>query len=165
MLNTTIGFYAIIFYEDVIKMERKSFTQEEIEQLSKNPYIKNVGEKGLTYTKEFKERFLIEKAKGKKPTQIFREAGFDTKLIGRRRIDSFNKRVTEKGIENLDDKRTTNSGRIKTKDMPNKSLEEEIKELKHKNALLEQENEFLKKMKFLNQEMAWLKSLQERDTK
>lgn len=60
-----------------VKMASKTFTEEQIKQLQKNPYIKNVSEKAITYTKEFKELFLNELKNEKKTTEIFRNAGFD----------------------------------------------------------------------------------------
>lgn len=146
-------------------MSKREFTEEEINELSKNPYIKHVGTRGITYTEEFKVHFIEEKNNGKTTTEIFKNVGFDTKIIGRKRMDSFSKRIMTKGIDNVKDKRKENSGRLRKH--PNEELtpEETIELLKHKNALLEQENEFLKKMKFLAEKTAWLKSLQRKDTK
>ena len=75
------------------------FTDEQLKQLQDNPYVKNVSSKAITYTREFKELFLREYDDGKKPTEIFRNAGFDTKALGSSRIFSFYHRITNKGIE------------------------------------------------------------------
>lgn len=146
-------------------MSKKTFTEEEKMELQKNPYIKHVGDKGITYTKEFKAYFIEEKNEGKNTTEIFMNAGFDTKMIGRKRMDNFSNRVMKNGIENIDDKRIKNSGRPKTKVQKELSPEDTIKFLQHKNALLEQENEFLKKMIFLAKKTSWMKSLQQKNTK
>ena len=143
-------------------MSKRAFTEEEIIELSKNPYIKHVGEKGITYTKEFKEYFIQEMDNGKGTTEIFVKAGFDTKLIGRNRMDTFAYRIKYKGIE---DTRKGNSGRPRIHDKKELNDEETIKLLMHKNALLEQENEFLKKMKFLRKKTFWMKDLQEKNIK
>lgn len=143
-------------------MSKRAFNEEEIKELSKNPYIKHVGEKGITYTKEFKEYFLNEFNNGKKTTEIFTNAGFNTKLLGRDRMDSFTNRVKTKGIE---DTRKGNSGRPRIHDKKELTDEETIKLLKHEKALLEQENEFLKKMIFLGKKTSWMKSLQEKNIK
>lgn len=146
-------------------MSKREFTEEEIKELSNNPYIKHVGSKGITYMDEFKIHFIEEKNKGKTTTEIFKNAGFDTKIIGRKRMDCFSDRIMKKGINNVKDMRKGNSGR--PKEHPDKELtpEETIKLLKHQNALLEQENEFLKKMKFLAEKQAWMKSIQKKNTK
>lgn len=146
-------------------MSKREFLVDEIKVLNKNPYVKHVGSKGITYTEEFKALFIEEKNKGKHTTEIFKNVGFDTEVIGRKRMDSFSNRTMKKDINNLKDARKGNSGRPRKH--PNKELtqEETIELLKHKNALLEQENEFLKKMKFLAEKTVWLKSLQEKDIK
>ena len=41
--------------------------------LSKNKYVKNVSNKGITYTDEFKQLFIVENKNGKFPRQIFEE--------------------------------------------------------------------------------------------
>ena len=143
-------------------MSMKNFTEDEKKELRRNPYIKNVGDRVITYTKEFKELYLKERENGKRTTEIFKNAGFDTKLIGRNRMDNFGKRVIKKGVE---DTRKGHSGRPRKYEKVEPTIEEQIELLKHKNALLEQENEFLKKMIFLGKEFAWLKSQQVNDTK
>ena len=146
-------------------MSKRDFTEEEIKELNKNPYIKHVGTRGITYTEEFKAHFIEEKNNGKFTTEIFRNAGFDTKIIGRKRMDGFSNRIMKKGIDKIKDTRKGNSGRPRKNTNKELTPEYTIELLKHKNALLEQENEFLKKMKFLAEKTAWLKSLQKKDTK
>ncbi|WP_027632860.1 HTH domain-containing protein, partial [Clostridium hydrogeniformans] len=69
-------------------MSEKLFSKEEIEILSNNKYVKNVSEKGITYTDEFKRLFIAENEKGKFPRDIFSECGFDINIIGLKRIRS-----------------------------------------------------------------------------
>ncbi len=69
-------------------MSNKLFTKEEVKILSENKYVKNVSEKGITYTDEFKNIFIIENEKGKFPREIFDECGFDINIIGIKRIKS-----------------------------------------------------------------------------
>ncbi|EOQ03602.1 hypothetical protein KOY_01453, partial [Bacillus cereus VDM021] len=35
-------------------MTKKLFTEKEVQTLSKNPYVKSMSEKGITYTDDFK---------------------------------------------------------------------------------------------------------------
>lgn len=63
-------------------MERNYFTNEEIEILSKNNYVKKVTNKTISFTKEFKELFIEESNKGKGPTRIFIEQGFSPYILG-----------------------------------------------------------------------------------
>lgn len=39
-------------------MSKIRFSKEDIEKLKDNPYILNISEKAITYTDEFKEKFL-----------------------------------------------------------------------------------------------------------
>jgi hypothetical protein len=130
-------------------MAQKIFSPEEITELQANPYVKKVSEKAITYTSEFRELFISEYQNGKPPSQIFRNAGFNTSVLGRERIYSLRKRTKKMSErpEGFDDTRKGNLVRPATKDL---SPEEEIKRLKHKIKYLEQENEFLKKIRFLD---------------
>ncbi|QTD40829.1 hypothetical protein J3U78_19115 [Sporosarcina sp. Te-1] len=73
-------------------MSKKQFTEKEIVTLSKNPYVRSVSTKGITYSDEFKQRFVSEFNKGKFLRQIFEEARFDTEIIGIQRIKSASER-------------------------------------------------------------------------
>jgi transposase len=64
------------------RMSKKIFTEKEIKILSANPYVKSVSSKGITYTDEFKQYFIVENEKGKLPREIFEECGFDIDVIG-----------------------------------------------------------------------------------
>ena len=69
-------------------MGRGKLTEKEVQLLCKNPYVKAVSNDRIRYTEEFKGLFMQEYIEGKKgPTQIFREAGFDTKVLGDKRIE------------------------------------------------------------------------------
>ncbi|MED4602255.1 IS3 family transposase, partial [Paenibacillus validus] len=57
-------------------MSKKTFTENEIKQLTNNPYVKSVSSKGITYTDAFKQLFITENKKGKLPREIFEECGF-----------------------------------------------------------------------------------------
>lgn len=96
-------------------MSKTIFLKSEIDQLIKNKYILKVSEKAITYTNEFKIHFIAEYSKGKNSRIIFEEAGFDTKIIGTKRIDCASTRwrnaYKNSGILGLDDDRKNNSGR------------------------------------------------------
>lgn len=68
-------------------MKKSNFTPEEVQGLKENPNVLSVSDNRITYTRAFKVHFVDEYRKGKKPTQIFREAGFDTKVLGPKRIE------------------------------------------------------------------------------
>ena len=62
-------------------MSKKTFTDLEMLDLSKNKYVKNVTSKGITYTNEFKLQFIAEYENGKTSRKIFEDAGFDVNII------------------------------------------------------------------------------------
>lgn len=135
-------------------MSNKIFTQDEIEILSSNKYVKRVSAKGITYTDEFKRLFLAANEKGKIPTIIFKECGFDLDILGLDRVRSCGKRwraaYREDGILGLQDTRIENSGRPREKDL---TLEEKYERLMAQNKLLKAENELLKKLDMLERRM------------
>ena len=102
-------------------MSKKIFTEQEILELSKNKYVKNVTAKGITYTNEFKLQFIAEYENGKTSRAIFEDAGFDVNIIGIKRIDSASLRwrnaYNDKGILGLEDTRTLNSGRTLNREL------------------------------------------------
>ena len=131
-------------------MSNKLFTTNEIHILSKNPYVKKVSSKGITYTDEFKRIFITENKNGKFPREIFESCGFDIEILGMKRIESSGKRwraaYWKYGVCGLVDTRSHNSGRPSEKNL---SLEEKYKRLEAQNQLLKAENELLKKIKLM----------------
>lgn len=135
-------------------MTKRLLTKKEQELLMKNPYVKAVSEKAITYTDEFKRYFVAENLKGEFPREIFEEAGFPVDLIGMKRISTAGKRwravYRKTGVEGLKDTRGTHSGRSLDREL---TLDEKIKRLEAKNRLLEAENELLKKLDLLERQM------------
>lgn len=68
-------------------MGRGNLNEEEIHTLRENPYVVDVNERGVSYSKDFKFLFIKEYMQGKKPTAIFKDAGFDVKALGSKRIE------------------------------------------------------------------------------
>jgi len=133
-----------------VKMSKKLFTKEEVKILSKNKYVKNISEKAITYTDEFKSIFISENKNGKFPREIFEELGFDINILGIERVRSCGKRwraaYKKDGVCGLTDTRKLNSGRLSEKEL---SIEEKYERLKAQNNLLKAENELLKKIQYL----------------
>ena len=96
-------------------MSKKILSSTQIKKLSINKYVKNITEKGITYTNEFKIHFIAEYEIGKTPRKIFEDAGFDIDIVGIERVKSSSRRwrksYNDKGVMGLDDTRTLNSGR------------------------------------------------------
>ena len=128
-------------------MSNKLFTKEEIELISRNKYVKNVSERSITYTDEFRRIFISEYEKGKFPRKIFEESDFEISILGIGRVESISKRwraaYKKNGIHGLDDTRKGKTGRPRNKEL---SIEEKYERLKAQTTLLKAENELLKKL-------------------
>ena len=135
-------------------MSKLKFSEEDINKLKDNPYIKNISEKAITYADEFKEKFIELYNKGTIPTEIFRICEIYPEIVGQNRIDTFSRRVKQKYRNGniLEDERKGKSGRPKTKEL---SKDEEIQQLKHKIKYQEQQIEFLKKISFAEKKAKW----------
>ena len=128
-------------------MSKVIFNDKQIKVLAKNPNVLRVSDKAITYSEEFKNRFIEENSKGVLPRKIFEDNGFDIEIIGLKRIEQSAARWREKyadmGVLGLKDSRKSNSGRPLLREL---TTQEEIERLKAKISLLEIENEFLKKL-------------------
>lgn len=135
-------------------MTKKIFTNQQQAQLKLNPYVKNVSAKAITYTEEFKGFFIDEYDKGKIPSEIFLEAGFDIGALGLTRIHKASNRwrsaYQDHGLIGLEDARKHASGRPLEREL---SLEEKYARLEAKLNLVEAENVFLKKLDQLERQM------------
>jgi transposase len=135
-------------------MTNKYFSKKEINDLAINPNVISVSEKAITYTEEFKRKFISESEKGKLPRVIFEENGFDTEVIGSHRIKhtAYRWRSTykENGVLGLVDSRSNLSGRPRKKEL---TLEEKNARLEAQIQLLKAENELLKKLDMIERGM------------
>ena len=125
------------------------FTAEQIEKLKENPYVESVTDKYINYSEIFKELFWNDYQNGMAPSAIFKKYGFNPGILGAKRRNGFVYRIKQeaKRLEGFKDTRKGNSGRPVTKNL---TPEEEIARLKHKNKILKQENDFLKRVRFIN---------------
>lgn len=125
-------------------MGKNYFTERQLGELEKNPYIQKVSDKSITYGKAFKEKFIEEYQSGKSPREILADMGLDYQVLGESRVDGVITRMKQYATrpEGCRDNRTNNSGRPSTKEY---TQTEKIERLEQKIAYLTQENEFLKK--------------------
>ena len=133
------------------------FTDEQLRLLEENPYVVKASKKSITYSEEFKELYWIDYQNGMQPIEIFKKYGFDPYALGSRRRDNFTHRLKKQAAreEGFKDTRSKNSGRPSTKEL---SLEVQLERLKHKNEVLQQENDFLKRVRFINRKQITKKS-------
>ena len=126
-------------------MSKILFTDAQVKKLSKNKWIKNITNKGITYTDEFKYKLVKECKNYKKfPQDVFRECNIDPEIVGERRIATaahrWRKQINSTG--EISDTRTTKSGNTIKRELTDK---EKLERAEAKIKLLEAENELLKK--------------------
>jgi transposase len=128
---------------------RTVFTEEQIEELKKNPCVFECRERSIHYTYEFKKRALDLYAQGVKPKEIWRQAGFDPSIWKKQycgdTIKDWRRMVKKRGLESL----TKPSGvQVDGGYKRAKSPEaDRIRRLELQVQYLEKENDFLAKLR------------------
>lgn len=144
-------------------MSKKLFTEQEIEVLKNNKYVKRVSLRGITYTDEMKNFAILKSEEGFLSTEIFELAGFNTTILGTMRIKSalirWKKAYKKSGAMGLKDTRTEFSGRPLKREL---SLEEQIERLEAKNKFLKVQLEFQKKLDMIERGVYTPKSKKKR---
>ncbi len=136
-------------------MSKKIFTELEMRQLERNPNVRHVSEKAITYEPSFKLAAVLANLEGNTPQQIFLEAGFHLETIGNEQPKQCLKRwratyanYGETGL--LEERRGKGSpGRPSEKAL---SIEEQLKRAEARIELLEAENDLLKKLEALERQ-------------
>ena len=123
----------------------EQFTNEQIEILLKNPNVADATTNTIKFTPEFKKLALQKTEEGMSPNDIFKEAGFDLKIIGKK---TPNNRIRAwKFYERHSNKNNT---KYLAKEIKKNKI---LKSILEENRCLKAENEFLKKLQAL-QELA-----------
>jgi putative transposase len=96
-------------------MSKIKFSEKDKKKLEKNKNVKRVSELAITYTEEFKIKFIEEYLNKKMAREIFEENGFEVEVLGVKRIEQsasrWKKCYEEDGILGLMDRRSIKSGR------------------------------------------------------
>ncbi|HDQ22374.1 MAG TPA: hypothetical protein ENN28_00170 [Candidatus Uhrbacteria bacterium] len=129
-------------------MNRKTFTKEQIKELSKNKNVSHCGLKSVRYTKKFKLTALKQyNEDGRGAVEIFKEAGFDLTVIGKRApyrlMNQWNTSIRPERKPELP-LRNEATAKIAAKRF---SGGKELRTLKAKVAYLEAENDFLAQLR------------------
>ena len=125
--------------------ERKPFTADEIALLRANRYVKNVTAKQMALTKEGKQRFWDEYREGKYVGVILSGMGFDTEMLGTRRMYGIRATIVA-SAERGEDFRDTRRRLVKQADEAEALVAGPAAYMEHRLAYLEQEVEFIKKI-------------------
>lgn len=133
-------------------MSKRRFTADQIVELLKNKNVARCSNKSITYSKDFKFKAIEQYDKnGYSPRMIFKDAGFDLRLIGthtpKDSLLRWRKTYKNKGFAGLRIEargRSHNGGRPRTKGLTDA---DRIKRLEIENAYLKAENDFLAKLR------------------
>lgn len=130
-------------------MSKRIFTQEQINELEKNPNVLRCSKKSITYSNDFKIAAIREWRTGLPPQKIFLQARFNLAMLGnetpqrclRRWLHTFR----EKGNEGFAAETRGKGGGRPRKNWQNDK--EKIKYLEAEVAYLKAENDFLAKLR------------------
>lgn len=130
-------------------MKRYPMPKQYVQQLREHPCVEAATEWTVFFTAEFKQLAYDEYYRGKSMREIFEEAGFDVEKLGTKRLKNFRATLMRKAGEETGfaDKRKDKS--LQAPLSNEAALQKRIRELERRNAYLEQENEFLKKIQEL----------------
>lgn len=129
-------------------MPRNYFTDEQIEELSKNKYVLKVSKANVIFTDEFKITFLEMLNSGDTPIVALTKLNIDPKILGRSRIHTLSERIRKfsKRSEGFSRKKNSSAGKPRKKKVPNFENDKQALEYyKEYASKLEQELEFVKK--------------------
>lgn len=120
-------------------MARKFFSEDEIEVLWSNPYTLKVNRTTISFTDDFKHQYKRRLLLGHVCTKIFKDLGYDLKMLGTRRVYSFDTRFKENmRLEAVSEELDTEEIVI--------DPEAQIARLENEVTYLRQELEFVKKI-------------------
>lgn len=121
------------------------YSKEEQEQLTQLPCVEKVTEKMMVFKQSFKREAIAKSKQGYTANQIFREAGIDINKYAPKYFHHLLKRWKHDNLS--DDIKRGRPKKEQHKDINEMSVED----LKARVAYLELENDFLKKLKALEQ--------------
>ena len=130
-------------------MKRYPMPKDYVKELNEHRFVERATEWTVSFTAEFKQLVYDEYYRGKSTREIFEEAGFDVEKLGAKRLENFRNQLVRKATEEsgFADKRKDKS--LQAPPSTEAQLQKRIRELEHRNAYLEQENDFLKKIQEL----------------
>ncbi len=76
----------------------RTFTQEQIKKLKKNPYTFKVTNNRLYFTAKFKEDFWISYQAGNAPRKILTDLGYDLSIFTQKQIDNYVQRIKKEAL-------------------------------------------------------------------
>ena len=127
----------------------KEYTNKQIKELQKNPYVLKVTRHMLFFTAKFKEEFWISYQAGNSPRKILSDFGFDLSIFGQKQIDSLVQHIKKQALSG----NGFSEGSNRQRRLPMKETEE--RELSSPQSIERMQNELL----YLRQEVEFLKKI------
>ncbi len=127
----------------------KEYTEKQIKDLQKNPYVLKVSKHRLYYTAKFKEEFWISYQAGNSPRKILSDFGFDLSIFGQKQIDSLVQHIKKQALSGNGFSEGENRQRrspMKATNENELSSPQSIERMQNELLYLRQEVEFLKKI-------------------
>lgn len=120
----------------------KTFTEEQVRDLRKNPWVKSATSKMIRFTAAFKAEFWRQHSEeGKTPRQIVSALGFDPNMLGESRIAGIMLHIKEEAVTG----EFSDVRRIPASNDENVAPSKMLLKMQHEVAYLRQEVEFIKK--------------------
>ena len=127
----------------------KEYTEKQIKQLRKNPYVFKVTKHMIFFTAKFKEDFWISYQAGNTPRKILKDFGFDLDTFKQKQIDSLVQHIKKQALAGEGFSEGSNRTRRIPKKVTNEdklSSPQSINQMQNELLYLRQEVEFLKKI-------------------
>ena len=127
----------------------KEYTDKQIKNLQKNPYVFRVTRFKVYFTTKFKEEFWISYQAGNSPCKILTDFGFDLNIFGQKQIDSLVQRIKKQALSGNGFSEGENRQKrplMKATKENELSSPQSIERMQNELLYLRQEVEFLKKI-------------------
>ena len=127
----------------------RTFTQEQIKKLKKNPYTFKVTTNKLYFTVKFKEAFWTSYQAGNAPRKIMADLGYDLSMFTQKQIDNYVQRIKKEALSGNGFREGENRDRrvpMKATQENDLSSPQSIERMQNELLYLRQEVEFLKKI-------------------
>ena len=127
----------------------RTFTEEQVKKLKKNPYTFKLTKNKLYFTAKFKEDFWISYQAGNAPRKVMHDLGYDLSMFTQKQIDNYVQRIKREALSG----EGFREGENRQRRIPQKATDE--KELSSPQSIERMQNELL----YLRQEVEFLKKI------
>ena len=127
----------------------RTFTEEQIKKLKKNPYTFKITRNKLYFTAKFKEDFWISYQAGNAPRKVMQDLGYDLSMFTQKQIDNYVQRIKQEALSGEGFREGENRQRripMKATDEKELATPQSVERMQNELLYLRQEVEFLKKI-------------------